>query len=202
MEIIEPNPQLVEYVKRCNSLFTEFDSLKKDFVESDEWHYIMSNLEQNIFLLKRLQEKKLIEKNKINICDAGIGLGAALFDIYLQSKEFTDKIFSFTGIEKYDSYLNYLNEHLIENWENNLRLIKGDIMSQNYSTFDIVYSYSPFRSPRLLLEFYTKVKNEIPTGSLIIENRNNGYGIESTLLMVDGLECIKIDDIVVFRKTI
>lgn len=201
MEIIEPNPLLIKYVQRCNSLFTEFDSLKKDFVDSNEWHYIMSNLEQNIFLLQRLKEKNLLNKNTINICDAGIGLGAALFDIYLQSQEITDKKFYFTGIEKYDSYLNYLNEYLIENWENNLTIIKGDIMQQDYSKYDIVYSYSPFRSPRLLVDFYTKVKNEISPGSLIIENRNKGYGIESTMTMVDGLECIVLDDIVVFRKT-
>jgi hypothetical protein len=202
MEIIEPNPLLIKYVQRCNSLFTEFDSLKKDFVDSNEWHYIMSNLEQNIFLLQRLKEKNLLNKNTINICDAGIGLGAALFDIYLQSQEITDKKFYFTGIEKYDSYLNYLNEYLIENWKNKLTIIKGDIMQQDYSKYDIVYSYSPFRSPRLLVDFYTKVKNEISPGSLIIENRNKGYGIESTMTMVDGLECIVLDDIVVFKKTI
>lgn len=201
MEIIEPNPLLIKYVQRCNSLFTEFDSLKKDFVDSNEWHYIMSNLEQNIFLLQRLKEKNLLNKNTINICDAGIGLGAALFDIYLQSQEITDKEFYFTGIEKYDSYLNYLNEYLIENWENKLTIIKGDIMQQDYSKYDIVYSYSPFRSPRLLVDFYTKVKNEISPGSLIIENRNKGYGIESTMTMIEGLECIVLDDIVVFRKT-
>ena len=66
MKIIEPNPILIEYVKKCNSLFTEFDSLKKDFVESDEWHYIMSNLEQNIFLLQRLKEKNLLNKKTIS----------------------------------------------------------------------------------------------------------------------------------------
>lgn len=202
MEIIEPHPQLVEYVQICNSLFTDFDSLKKDFVEADEWHYIMSKIEQNIFLLKRLEEKGLLEKNEIHICDAGVGLAAALFDFYLQSKEFENKKFLFTGIEKYADYINYFNSNLRQYWNNDLRIIEDDIMNQDFSNYDIVYSYSPYRSPRLLLDFYTKVKNEIKPGSLIIENRNNGFGIESTLKMVEGLECIKIDDIVVFRKSI
>jgi hypothetical protein len=200
MEIIEPNPILIEYVKKCNSLFTEFDSLKKDFVESDEWHYIMSNLEQNIFLLERLKQNNLLNKNTINICDAGVGLGSALFDIYLQSKEIKDIKFTFTGIEKYQDYIEYLNQYLLHYWSNDLNIKKGDIMEQDYSNYDIVYSYSPFRSPRLLVDFYTKIKNEIKPNSLIIENRNFGRGIESTLFMVDGLEPIELDDIVIFKK--
>jgi hypothetical protein len=200
MEIIEPNPILIEYVKKCNSLFTEFDSLKKDFVESDEWHYIMSNLEQNIFLLERLKQNNLLNKNTINICDAGVGLGSALFDIYLQSKEIKDIKFTFTCIEKYQDYIEYLNQYLLHYWSNDLNIKKGDIMEQDYSNYDIVYSYSPFRSPRLLVDFYTKIKNEIKPNSLIIENRNFGRGIESTLFMVDGLEPIELDDIVIFKK--
>jgi hypothetical protein len=200
MEIIEPNPILIEYVKRCNSLFTEFDSLKKDFVEADEWHYIMSNLEQNIFLLERLKQNNLLNKNTINICDAGIGLGSALFDIYLQSKEIKDIKFTFTGIEKYQDYIEYLNQYLLHYWNSDLNIKKGDIMEQDYSNYDIVYSYSPFRSPRLLVDFYTKIKNEIKPNSLIIENRNFGRGIESTLFMVEGLEPIELDDIVIFKK--
>ena len=200
MEIIEPSPILIEYVKKCNSLFTEFDSLKKDFVEADEWHYIMSNLEQNIFLLERLKQNNLLNKNTINICDAGIGLGSALFDIYLQSKEIKDIKFTFTGIEKYQDYIEYLNQYLLHYWNSDLNIKKGDIMEQNYSNYDIVYSYSPFRSPRLLVDFYTKIKNEIKPNSLIIENRNFGRGIESTLFMVDGLEPIELDDIVIFKK--
>jgi hypothetical protein len=200
MKIIEPNPILIEYVKKCNSLFTEFDSLKKDFVESDEWHYIMSNLEQNIFLLERLKQNNLLNKNTINICDAGVGLGSALFDIYLQSKEIKDIKFTFTGIEKYQDYIEYLNKYLLTYWSNDLNIKKGDIMEQDYSNYDIVYSYSPFRSPRLLVDFYTKIKNEIKPNSLIIENRNFGRGIESTLFMVDGLEPIELDDIVIFKK--
>ena len=200
MKIIEPNPILIEYVKKCNSLFTEFDSLKKDFVESDEWHYIMSNLEQNIFLLERLKQNNLLNKNTINICDAGVGLGSALFDIYLQSKEIKDIKFTFTGIEKYQDYIEYLNQYLLHYWNSDLNIKKGDIMEQDYSNYDIVYSYSPFRSPRLLVDFYTKIKNEIKPNSLIIENRNFGRGIESTLFMVDGLEPIELDDIVIFKK--
>lgn len=202
-EIIEPNPILIEYVKQSNSLWTEFDSLSQMFhyseqIINNEWHYIMSNLEQNIFLLKRLDEKNLLPE-EVNICDAGIGLGAALFDIYLQSKEINKK-FNFYGIEKQQKYIEYFNENLLNYWNGDLTMIDGDIMEHDFSNYNIVYSYSPYRSPRYLLDYYTKLKNEIAPGSLIIENRENGLGLESTLSMVEGLEKIELDDIFVFRK--
>jgi hypothetical protein len=202
-EIIEPNPILIEYVKQSNSLWTEFDSLSQMFhyseqIINNEWHYIMSNLEQNIFLLKRLDEKNLLPE-EVNICDAGIGLGAALFDIYLQSKEINKK-FNFYGIEKQQKYIEYFNENLLNYWNGDLTIIDGDIMEHDFSNYNIVYSYSPYRSPRYLLDYYTKLKNEIAPGSLIIENRENGLGLESTLSMVEGLEKIELDDIFVFRK--
>lgn len=202
-EIIEPNPILIEYVKQSNSLWTEFDSLSQMFhyseqIINNEWHYIMSNLEQNIFLLKRLDEKNILPE-EVNICDAGIGLGAALFDIYLQSKEINKK-FNFYGIEKQQKYIEYFNENLLNYWNGDLTMFEGDIMEHDFSNYNIVYSYSPYRSPRYLLDYYTKLKNEIAPGSLIIENRENGLGLESTLSMVEGLEKIELDDIFVFRK--
>lgn len=198
-EIIEPNPLLIEYVKMANSLWTEFDNMNQN-TERKEWHYIMSNLEQNIFLLKRLEEKKLLPEGEINICDAGIGLGSALFDIYLQSKDIDNRVFNFFGIEKNKSYLDFLNDNLIKFWSNKLTLINKDITVQDYSKYNIVYSYLPFREEEELYNFYTHVKNDISVGSLIIENGNNGLSINQVLTKVEDLEKIEIDDIFVFRK--
>lgn len=202
MEIIEPNPLLIEYIQLSNSLWTGFDNVvNKDQVnqqESGEWHYIMSDIEQNIFLLKRLEDLDLL-KAEVNICDAGIGLGSALFDLYLQSKEINKK-FKFSGIEKNHKYIDFFNENLLKFWNDDLDYIAIDIMEQDFSKFNIVYSYSPFISPRDLLKYYTKLKNDIKPGSLIIENRERGLGLDSTLTMVEGLESIKIDNIYIFKK--
>lgn len=199
-EIIEPNPILIEYVQLSNSLPTLFDDqLKRDQLDSGEWPYIMSKIEQNIFLLKRLDKLGLL-KSEVSICDAGIGLGSALFDLYLQSKEITDKKFIFSGIEKCQKYIDFFNEKLSRFWNGDLNYIVGDIMEQDYSEYDIVYSYSPFVSPRDLLKFYVKLKDDIKPGSLIIENRELGLGLDSTLNMVTGLERIFIDDIYIFKK--
>lgn len=199
-EIIEPNPLLIEYAKKSNSLWTEFDNFtQNEDPENQEWHYIMSNLEQNIFLFKRLNEINLLPEI-INICDAGIGLGTALFDLYLQSKEINDKKFQFFGIEKQPKYIEYLKNNLISHWNNELTVIESDIMDYDFSKHNIIYSYSPYRSPRSLLNFYTKLKNEINPGSLIIENRERGLGLDYTLTMVEGLEKITLDDIFIFKK--
>ena len=202
-EIIEPHPLLVKYVKMSNSLWTAFDNMNEKNLNSqlslNEWHYIMSNLEQNIFLLERLKEKKLL-KSEVKICDAGIGLGSALFDLYLQSKEIEDVNFKFYGIEKQIKYIQFLKENLINFWNGELNIIESDIIEENFSEYDIVYSYSPYVEEEDLFNFYTKLKNEIKPGSLIIENREMGLGLKSILETVEGLEKIEIDDIFIFRK--
>lgn len=203
-ETIEPHPLLVNYVQMSNSLWTEFDGLTELFIKSeritkDEWHYIMSNLEQNIFLLKRIEEIGILPK-QVNMCDAGIGLGAALFDFYLQSKEMTSHKFTFSGVEKEQKYLDFFYKNLEHFWNGEINITKCDIMDFDFSEFNIVYSYSPFAKPRNLFEFYSKIASEIKPGSLIIENREKGLGLDSTLTRVDCLEKIKIDDIYIFRK--
>jgi hypothetical protein len=196
---VDPNPELITYYHESKELWTDFDGNKKEFADFSEWHYILSNIEQNIFLLRRLEERNLL-KDENHIVDCGIGLGTAMFDLYLQSKEFTDKSFSFTGIEKHEMYIKYLNERLIQKWENNLDLIHGDIMDQNYSKFNIVYTYTPFQTTEKLKELYTKIKTEISPGSILIENKNAGLGMHGVLTEIEGLEKIELDDIVIFKK--
>ena len=211
-EIIEHNPILIEYIRISNTIPTFFDDFLKTFysrryyfsssktaVESGEWPYVMSIMEQNTFLLKRLDKLGLL-KSEVSICDAGIGLGSALFDLYLQSKEMTDKKFIFSGIEKCQKYIDFFNEKLSRFWNGDLNYIVGDIMEQDYSEYDIIYTYSPFFSQKDLLIYYTKLKDDIKPGSLIIENRERGLGLNSILTMVGDLERISIDDIYIFKK--
>lgn len=197
-EIIEPNEKLVQYFSICRNLWTEVDDQLGTFYNDDEWHYITSNIENNIFLLKRLRERGLLRENN-KMVDCGIGLGTALFDFYLQSKEL-DCSFTFTGIEKYEKYTDYFKSNLLSMWEDGINLIEGDIMEQSFSDYNIVYSFTPFKTEEKLIEFYTKVANEISPGSIMIENRNNGLGYKNVLLSIDNLYSIEIDDILVFVK--
>lgn len=196
---VDPNPVLVKYYQDSKSLFTDFDGSKSEFLDSKEWHYILSNLEQNIFLLKRLEERNLL-KVENHIIDCGIGLGTALFDIYLQSKDYIDRTFTFTGIEKQISYIEFFNKHLLNYWEGNLELIEDDIMNRNYSKYNIIYTYTPFQTVERLKELYNKIISEIEVDSIIIENKNSGLGLHGVLTELEGIQKVELDDIVVFKK--
>ena len=141
---VEPHPLLIEYWQVTQGLDCNADSSKKEFIESGEWSYIPSDLEKTIFLLKRLEEVNLLPK-ELNICDCGIGLGTTMFDLYLQSKEFEHIKFTFTGIEKWKPYIEYLNDNLIKYWNNELTIIESDIMDQSYHSYNLIWFYQPFR---------------------------------------------------------
>ena len=194
-EEIEPHPDLILYFQETQKFSGK---LPEDYNEGDEFYNIVSNIEQNIFLLNRLNEKNLLDQNN-NMIDCGIGLGFTLFDFYLQSLNL-NKNFTFTGIEKQKVYVEYLKKNLLSFWNNELNLIEDDIMNHNYSDYNIVYSYSPFRSEKNLNEFYNKVANEIKSGSIIIENARWGLGHYDLLRKIDLLEPIEIDDIHIFVK--
>lgn len=194
-EEVEPNPELVSYFQETQKFNA---SLPESFLDGNEFYNITSNIEQNIFLINRLEERGLLKESN-RIIDCGIGLGFALFDFYLQSLD-SKKSFSFSGIEKQSVYVDFIKENLIDFWKDGIDLIEGDIMDHSYKGYDIVYSYSPYRTTAKLKEFYEKVAGEIEIGSLIIENANSGLGHGDALLTIENLERIEIDDISVFRK--
>lgn len=196
---IEPNEKLVEYFRISNQLQTQNDGQKIEFYHNAEWHYILSNIEQNILLLKRLDEKELLQREN-HICDCGVGLGVALFDFYQQSKDFDDKKFYFYGIEKQKEYINFLKDKLLIYWQNQLNLIEDDLMNCDYSNYNILYTYTPFKTPQRLKDFYNKIVSEVRPGSLIIENKSSGLGLHGVLTEITGLRKIGIDEIVVFQK--
>jgi len=195
---IDPDPLLVEYHGIASSLWTEFDGNKEEFSDKQQWHYIMSDMEQNIFLLKRLHERGLI-KDGSKMADCGIGLGTALYDFFLQSRQL-GLGFEFFGIEKHAPYMEFLKNNLLERWEGKLFLIEGGIEDQSYGEYDIIYSFTPFRDLDMLRSFYEKVAADMKPGSIFIENKCGGLGMRNMLDEISGLEKIEIDGIFVFKK--
>lgn len=195
---IEPNPLLLEYHEIASSMWTDFDAAKPEFADKQRWHYIMSDMEQNIFLLKRLHERGLV-KDGSKMADCGIGLGTALYDFSLQAKDL-GLDFSFAGIEKHAPYLQFLKDKLIDRWEGKLELIEGGIEDQSYGEYDIVYSFTPFRDLDKLQAFYEKVASELKPGAIFIENKCGGLGMRNMLADIPSLEKIEIDGIFVFKK--
>lgn len=203
MITVEPNPRLIEYLEKADNSKEGFsfysDGNLPEFFDNEEWHYLLSDLEMNIFLLKRLDNLGLL-KQKNSICDAGIGLGSALFDLFLQSEDLTDKSFTFAGIEKSDRYMDFLKINLLDFWMGKLSLIQSDIMDCDYSTYDIIYTYCPFKNDQKLMDFYTKVVEEMKPESILIEHRNYGLGMNRCLEEFYQLEKIDLDGMWVFRK--
>lgn len=194
-EEIEPNPLLVEYYTKMNEVLI---NPEEGFMKEIDFPYILSNIEQNIFLFKRLKERNLL-RDENNIVDCGIGLGFCLYDFYLQSKEI-DLKFNFFGIEKYKSYLDCLKSNLIQFWNSELNLINSDILEQNFSNYNIIYTYGPFRSEKKQKELMNKISSEITSGSIIIENANSGKGHFDLLSKIDLLQEVEIDDIYIYIK--
>ena len=196
IEEIEPHPDLIEYFNITQN-FTS--NLTVDiFTNVGENYNILSDINQKIFLLKRLDELNLL-KEENHIIDCGIGLGNTLFEIYLQSKEI-DKKFYFKGVEKQKVYIRFILDNLSHLWKDVLSLENNDIMNIDYSNFNIVYSYSPFNNHKQLKLMYQKIISEIKPGSIIIEHANKGLGHFNLLEEFNDLEKINLDYLYIFRK--
>lgn len=195
--IIEPDSTLVEYYQIAKKF--EIGEMLISKVSDDEWLYIQSNIDQNIFLMKKLDDIGLLPDSG-KICDCGIGLGTAIFDIYLQSKKI-EKNYSFVGIEKQSKYVNYLNQSLLDFWGKDLQIIEGDLMQQKYDDYNIIYCYTPFRDMEKLRNFYLKVISEMKKGSILIENKNYGLGEKDILSTISNdITPIDLDGLTIFQK--
>jgi hypothetical protein len=195
--IVEPDPTLIQYYQIAKKF--EIGEMLISKTEDGEWLYIQSNLDQNIFLMKKLDDMGLLTDSG-KICDCGIGLGTAIFDIYLQSKKI-EKNYSFIGIEKQSKYVNFLNESLLDFWGNDLQIIEGDLMQQKYDDYNIIYCYTPFRDIEKLRTFYLKLISEMKKGSILIENKNYGLGEKDILKTIsDEISPIDLDGITIFQK--
>lgn len=193
---LEPHPDLIEYY---NITGTFKSDLTIDVFSNVGEHYnVVSNIDQNIFLLKQLDRFGLLRESN-TVCDCGIGLGNALFELYLQSKEI-DKEFYFSGVEKQKVYTDFILNNLSHLWKDGLDLENDDIMNVNFTRFNIVYSYSPFNNVVQLKSMYQKIISEISSGSIIIEHANWGLGHFNLLEEFTELEKVQLDSMFVFKK--
>ena len=193
---IEPHPNLIEYFNITSTFKSNLTV--DDFTNCGENYNICSNINQNIYLLKQLSELNLLKK--INrVCDCGLGLGNALYDIYLQSKE-VEFDFQFVGVEKQPVYIDFIKQNLSHLWGDNFRIVNCDIMEFDFSKFNIIYSYSPFNNYLQLKSMYQKIISEIKPGSIIIEHSSGGLGHFQILTEFTELEKTELECMSVFRK--
>jgi hypothetical protein len=100
--------------------------------------------------------------------------------------------FKFTGIEKNSEYVTFVESRLANLWQGRLNLINGDIMQQDYSKHNIIYSYSQFNNTKKLDAMYTKIRDDIKVGSVLIEHTNNGLGSMESLDKISGRIRVKL----------
>ncbi len=201
-EIIEPNPLLIKYWQIATELNSYSDGGKQEFIDAGQWHYIPSDLEKTILLFKRLEEVNLLP-NKLDICDLGIGLGTTMFDLYLQSLDYPNIQFTFTGIELWKPYVDYVNQKLISLWNGNLNLILDNIMNADISKYNFIWFYQPFKVSDKAIPFYHKVIKESLPGTLIFgldHFQINTYGNDEVKQDFSKLEQHVLDDLVLYKK--
>jgi hypothetical protein len=203
-ELVEPNPLLIEYFVKVRQLLTDLNKDISSFREANEWPYIESNIEFNIFLLERLKSLDLLPESPIKILDCGIGLATIMYDLYLQSKEISDHKFEFYGVEKWRPYIDSFNEHLSGYWNGALNITEDDLMNHNYSQYNFIWIFTPYSTSDKLMKFFDKVISEMPVGGIVFgldQYRIETYGSESLRMKLGLLKPYKVDELVLYRKT-
>ena len=201
-ELVEPDPLLVEYYTKVQQLSPLLNLDVGDHQLRGEWHYIESNIEYNIFLLKRLKDLDLLPED-VRICDCGIGLATIMYDFYLQSKLITHHRFSFYGVERYRPYIDAFEKDLRPYWKNDLEVIWSDLMDHNYSVYNFIWIFTPYNRSDKLMAFFEKVIDEVLPGSLIFgldHYRIMTYGGDSLKSKFMQLSVYKVDELWVFIK--
>lgn len=168
---------------------------------TEEWQYLTSPKSFYEGIIDKLNSYGLLLDNN-RICDCGVGLGESIFNIYQQTKSI-NKSFQFFGIEKNKVLYDCFNIYLSKYWES-IHLINDDIINQDLSGYNIVYTYTPFKNSEKLNDFYLKVIDELPTYGLLLESYGNGLGVKDclyNLLQSDSrVDIIDLDGIAVYQK--
>jgi hypothetical protein len=188
-----------EYMFKCGSLNNKIN-LK------DEWSYIEPHYRALDNLIIELHKLGII-KSSYNICDAGFGLGTTMYGFYLESKNLNGTNFNFYGVEKYKEYIDFFNENLKINWNDNIKIYHEDIMVHNYSNYNLVYTYTPFKNENDLIKLYQKIINEISKDSILMEFIYDGKGFFDSILKVhnnnlDNTKLIELNGRIFLKKII
>jgi hypothetical protein len=184
-----------DYSSICKIVFRTEDST------SDE-HLSKSIISNNLNLVSKLESYGLL-LNDNHICDCGIGLGEALFDIYKQTTNIQNKTFHFYGVEKNKELIDLFNKNLLKFWPK-IEIIQDDIMNHDFSKYNIVYTYTPTKDIKQLEKIYQKIADELPTFGILIENLDKGLGFQNCLIDLlenhPRIEVVDVDGFVIYQK--
>ncbi len=192
-KLLEPDERLVRYYEATLALMAVPPPQDEDRGHS------LSDVDLNIMLLERLDAEGLLGSHT-DVVDCGLGVGFALYDLYLQSLGITGTTFTFRGIEDSSYYLDFLESELIHMWDSRLEVVRGDVRDHDYRDYGLVYSHSPFLRMDTTRRFYRRLADQMRSGAVLVENRNSGLGLHGVLTEIPSLDKIILGDLCVFRK--
>ncbi len=134
-----------------SSLFNKLVDYDKHF-KTSAFPYIPTHPSTLKNLLRCIKDNN--KKEKANFVDAGCGFGDLLFCV----KEFFPE-FNVSGFELSEEIVKHVGKK---------EIICGNICNQDYSNFDIIYSFLPMKDRGLIKDFKDKVFDESKKGTLII----------------------------------
>ena len=125
---------------------------------NNEWNLIPLNIRQ--FYKLMLQAKTYYENNidmhkQPKFVDAGCGIGDKML------------IASFLGMNAYGIEINKEYHKIVRNMFGESKVILGDIRTQSYKDYDIIYYYSPIKHVHGR-KFERKVEDDMKIGAILI----------------------------------
>jgi hypothetical protein len=178
--------ELIKYIKKVDKNDNLYAQYFVEPVLKDQWIDVLTTPGKPFFK---------------NLADKIIGKKDNLFDKYINNLQTVTNREAVTNTEtnidnvkkNKDLWIFYAyNGH-------NYNVLEDYIKSLNQK-YNIVYTYTPFKTTEKLSNLYNKIISEISPGSILIENKNAGLGLHGILTELEGIKKIQIDDIVVFQK--
>lgn len=192
-------PINIENVENISTKDEDYSSVLKSIPQSKN---NIINISNNVNLIKNLENYGLLLSDN-HICDCNMFLGESLFDIFQQTLNIQNKTFNFYAVEKNKELVDLFNQNLLKFWPK-IQVTEGDIIEQNLSKYNIIFTNTPSKDIEELKNIYLKIVDDLPTYGILIENLDKGLGFRNCLIDLlethPQIEIIDVDGFVIYQK--
>ena len=192
-------PINIENVENISTKDEDYSSVLKAIPQSKN---NIINISNNVNLIKNLENYGLLLSDN-HICDCNMFLGESIFDIFQQTLNIQNKTFNFYAVEKNKELVDLFNQNLLKFWPK-IQVTEGDIIEQNLSKYNIIFTNTPSKDIEELKNIYLKIVDDLPTYGILIENLDKGLGFRNCLIDLlethPQIEIIDVDGFVIYQK--
>lgn len=180
------DPFNIQLGDNFNNLINQYVCIAKSLTQHDPGNKInyeyIEGIQKNYYgMFEALYNKDLI-KEKTKIIDIGCGVCSTLYNLSKQFKYYKADIECY-GVEYNKELIKLFQKYLYNLWDDTkLSLFTQDLFEHNYSEYDLILCFTPFKKEEDLEKTYTKVFNEMKPGALFFENWDAGKGKNDVLL--------------------